>query len=81
MKPVLKAPGSVLLKLRYDGPLSNFAFNLNLRRYRMVRLWAAPSNDNVPFLHMLSWHLFRRNRTWQGGARRPYQAHVESAWN
>jgi hypothetical protein len=23
----------MLLKLRYDGPLSNFAFNFNLRRY------------------------------------------------
>jgi hypothetical protein len=30
---VLKPPGSVLLKLRYDGPLSNFAFKLNLRLY------------------------------------------------
>ena len=36
MKPVLKAPGSMLLKLRYDGPLSNFAFNCNLRRYDSV---------------------------------------------
>ena len=33
MNPVLKAPGSMLLKLRCDGPLSNFAFNFNLRRY------------------------------------------------
>ena len=33
MKHVLKAPGNVLLKLSYDGPLSNFAFNFNLRRY------------------------------------------------
>ena len=33
IKPVLKAPGSMLLKLRYDGPLSNFAFKVNLRRY------------------------------------------------
>ena len=32
MTPVLKAPRSMLLKLRYDGPLSNFAFNFNLRR-------------------------------------------------
>jgi len=32
MKPVLKAPGSMLLKLRYDGLLSNFAFYFNLRR-------------------------------------------------
>ena len=33
MKPVLKPPGSALLKLRYDGPLSNFAFKFNSRRY------------------------------------------------
>ena len=32
IKPVLKAPGSLLLKLRCDGPLSNVAFNFNLRR-------------------------------------------------
>jgi hypothetical protein len=32
MKPVLKAPGFMLLKLRYDGPLSNFDFKFNLRR-------------------------------------------------
>jgi len=36
MKPVLKAPISVLLKLRYDGPLSNFVFDSNLRRYNLV---------------------------------------------
>jgi len=35
MKPVLKAPGTMLLKLRYDGPLSNFGFNFDLRRYTM----------------------------------------------
>jgi len=33
IKPVLTAPGSILLKLRCDGPLSNFAFDLNVRRY------------------------------------------------
>jgi len=33
IKPAFKAPGSMLLKLRYDGPLSNFAFKFNLRRY------------------------------------------------
>jgi hypothetical protein len=32
MKPVLKAPGTILLKLGCDVPLSNFAFNVNLRR-------------------------------------------------
>jgi len=34
MKPVLKAPGTMLLKLRYDVPLSNFVFKFNLRRYK-----------------------------------------------
>jgi len=33
MKPVLKPPGSILLKLIYDEPLSTFAFKFNLRRY------------------------------------------------
>jgi hypothetical protein len=33
MKPVSTAPGTMLLKLRYNGPLSNFAFNFNLYRY------------------------------------------------
>jgi len=38
MKPVLKAPGAMLLKLRYDEPLSNLAFNFNLRRYITVNV-------------------------------------------
>jgi hypothetical protein len=33
IKPSLKVPGSILLKLRCGGPLSNPAFNYNLRRY------------------------------------------------
>jgi len=33
MNPLLKAPGTMLLKLSYDGPLSIFAFKINLRRY------------------------------------------------
>jgi hypothetical protein len=33
MTPELKAPGNMLLKLRHDGPLSNFAFKFNLRCY------------------------------------------------
>jgi len=35
IKPTFKPPGCMLLKLRYDGPVSNFAFNFNLRRYNM----------------------------------------------
>jgi hypothetical protein len=33
MKPVVKAPGPMLLKLRDDGPLSSVAFNFILSRY------------------------------------------------
>jgi hypothetical protein len=33
MTPALKAPGIERLKLKYDDPLSNFAFKFNLRRY------------------------------------------------
>jgi hypothetical protein len=35
IKPTLKAPGNKLLKLKYDEPLLNFAFNSNLRHYDM----------------------------------------------
>jgi hypothetical protein len=37
MEAVLKAPGCMLLKPRYDGPLSNFAFKFNLRRHDKAR--------------------------------------------
>jgi hypothetical protein len=43
MKPLLKAPGSMILKLRYDGPLSNFAFNFNSRRYTTATRSAPPT--------------------------------------
>jgi hypothetical protein len=33
IKPELKPPGTKRLKLQYDEPLSNFAFNFNLHRY------------------------------------------------
>ena len=32
IKPVLKAPGTKCSILKYDQPLSNFAFKFNLRR-------------------------------------------------
>ena len=38
IKPTLKAPGSERLKLKYDEPLSNFAFNIYLRRYTEVQI-------------------------------------------
>jgi hypothetical protein len=37
IKPTLKAPGSMHSILRYDGPVSNFAFKFNLCRYSEVR--------------------------------------------
>jgi hypothetical protein len=33
MKPMLKAPGTERLKLKYDNLVSRFAFKFNLRRY------------------------------------------------
>jgi len=41
MKPKLKAPGINLLTLKFDEPLSTFAFKFNLRRYNMAE--ALPS--------------------------------------
>jgi len=38
MKPMLTAPGTKRLKLRYDGPLSNFAFNFILRHYTKMNI-------------------------------------------
>jgi len=38
INPTLKAPGTNRLKLKSDEPLTNFAFNFNLRRYNPVRL-------------------------------------------
>jgi hypothetical protein len=37
LKPRLQAPGSNRLKVKYDKPLSSFAFNLKLRRYALGR--------------------------------------------
>ena len=44
MKPTVKAPGTKLLKLKYDGPLSSFAFKFNLRRY----IVAVIQDDDLP---------------------------------
>jgi hypothetical protein len=46
IKPKMKAPGSMLLKLRCDEPPSNFAFKFNFRRYSWARCrtsWARPA--------------------------------------
>jgi hypothetical protein len=39
IKPALKAPGTKRSELIYDGPLSNFAFKFNLRRYNLVHIY------------------------------------------
>jgi len=38
IKPSLKAPGTMRLKLEYGKLLSNFAFKFNLRRYSLFVL-------------------------------------------
>ena len=47
MKHVLKAPGKMLLKLIYDEPLSNFAFNFNLRRYNVATMKECQAEDSM----------------------------------
>jgi hypothetical protein len=46
IKLTVKAPGSVLLKLRYDGSVSNFAFNFNLCRYTTEGHWRFQTGDD-----------------------------------
>jgi len=46
MKPESKAPETMLLKLGSDQPLSNFAFEFNLRRYnKWVEMQLAGTMD------------------------------------
>jgi len=54
MKPTLKAPGTMRLKLKYAQLLSNFASNFNLRRYN-----PAPSAD-CTLLHYTDGRVVRR---------------------
>jgi len=46
-KPTLNAPGAKRLKLKFDEALSNFALNVNLRRYNGV-----PVLDGYSFPHL-----------------------------
>ena len=41
IKPTVKAPGTKRLKLNCDAPLSNVAFNFELRRYTKAGLASA----------------------------------------
>ena len=50
IKPKLKAPSVQRLKLKYDEPLSSFAFEINLRRYSKVGRCGASRRTHVkPF--------------------------------
>jgi len=49
MKPVLKAPGTMLLQLRCDEPVPHFAFKVSLRRYTPAStrcLWGVTRGAN-----------------------------------
>ena len=46
IKPTLKAPRTERLKLKYDEPLSSFAFNFNSCRYSEV-VFGETSSDEM----------------------------------
>ena len=48
INPMLKAPGTHLLTLKYDEMLSSFAFKFNLRRYNQV-----PEMHRVPLTEIV----------------------------
>jgi hypothetical protein len=51
MKPELKAPGTKRLKLSYDEPPSNCAFNFNVRRYSVEQSEALRANLEERLAH------------------------------
>ena len=51
IKATLKAPESMHLKLIYDGPLSNFAFKFDLRRYSEEDIDIAIESCPVDCIH------------------------------
>jgi hypothetical protein len=52
IKPLLKAPGRVLLKLRYDELLSSLAFKFNLHHYS----WGPAGTSAVGSYFALLWN-------------------------
>jgi len=46
IKPTLRSPGTKRLKLKCDEPPSNFAFNINMRRYNEAQARAAAYEVN-----------------------------------
>jgi len=75
VKPTLKVPESMLLKLRHDRPLSNFAFNFCLRHYIQEKDgldYAAVTvqlagGERVPFLFTLKEFSGKGNTSQFGG--------------
>jgi hypothetical protein len=54
MKPTLKTPGTNPLTLKYDGPLSDFAFHLHLRRHtkgNFSNLWVTNQAGRGRLIH------------------------------
>ena len=68
IKPTLKAPGSKRLKLIYDKPLSNVAFNFNLRRYiKRLLLGFFGSLGRLPLDE--DARIYLTTKVWPGGSR------------
>jgi len=77
MNSVLKAPGIMLLKLRYDEPVSSFAFNFNLRRYTLVATDVAARGLDISGVELViqceppkepETYIHRSGRTGRAGA-------------
>jgi hypothetical protein len=49
IKPTSKPPGTKRLKPKFDGPLSNFAFKFNLRRFNLELYGGCKSWVELPF--------------------------------
>ena len=69
IKPVLKASGTVRLKLKCDVLITNFAFKFNLRRYTLAHLTL---RDRDAFFASETLRWVRRCRL-------TYQTHVDRA--
>jgi len=73
LTPVLKAPGTKRLKLKYDKLLSSFAFNFNLRRYSKGRGKHGGSAPDLAAEALL------RAAGWEADIRRWQQPYIDSA--
>ena len=75
IKPKLNPPGTNVLTLKYDEPLSNFAFKFNLRRY--IEGWSKQHAIIFPaltrqFPDLFPEHHFRMSQwAWAGAYTRP----------